>query len=160
MSMNLHIERHWRGTSDVQRWIANADIPPRCHPTLHFRVILLALVLFSTSVLPSRADVSAPIHDWTLRIGNGAYGVTSWAPGHWDMYWGCRIEPGASVGVQYAAVLVPTLLMGLIACALAVLLLRIAVPQRRSNPSASVDGGILLLFQTGRPRPAATEQVR
>ncbi|PWT83528.1 MAG: hypothetical protein C5B58_06425 [Acidobacteria bacterium] len=73
----------------------------------------------------SRADVSAPIHDWTVHIGSGDYGIDSWTPGYWNMYWDSRIEPGARVSFQHAVVLLETFLIAIIACPLAVLLVRL-----------------------------------
>ncbi|PWT83531.1 MAG: hypothetical protein C5B58_06440 [Acidobacteria bacterium] len=91
---------------------------------MSFRAFLLCSAFLCTAVSASRADVSAPIHDWTVHMGNGNYGVTSWTPGYWNMYWGSRIEPGASAAFQYAVVLLETFLIAIIACPLAVLLLR------------------------------------
>jgi len=94
------------------------------HFAFYFRAALLGIIFFCSAVVASQADVSAPIHDWTIHMGNGGYGVRSWTPGHWDMYWGSRIEPASSLAVQYAAVLLPMALVGIMACRFAVFLLR------------------------------------
>jgi hypothetical protein len=79
------------------------------------------------------SQVDAPIHDWTVRIGSGSYGVVSWVPGHWDVYVRSYVEPGASVGVQYAAVILPALLLGIAACKIAISMLRVTVKWRRAH---------------------------
>jgi hypothetical protein len=132
------------------------EIPRAYHRSPRTSAIAAA-ALFLTAVSNAVADTSAPLHNWTVHIGNGAYGFTSWAPGYWNMYVGSRLEPGASVSAQYAAVVLPTLTLGVIVCYLAVVLLRLAVRWRRPNPPDSVDGGIGLLFHAGRVRPAATD---
>jgi hypothetical protein len=79
------------------------------------------------------SQVHWPIHDWTVRVGSGSYGVVSWAPGHWDMYLGSYVDPGASVGVQYAAVLLPALLLAIAACKIGISMLRVTAMWRRSH---------------------------
>ena len=126
----------------------------RRHPIVSFRA-LLCLAFLWTAISASRADVGAPIHDWTVHIGNGEYGFTSWAPRQWDIYWGSRVELAASVGVQYAAAILEMFLIGIIACPLAVLLLRIAVPHRPPNRflQASAICAVLLILRQRRAAP-------
>jgi len=73
-----------------------------------------------------------PVYDWTVRIGSGSYGVTSWVPGHWDMYLGSYVEPRVSVGVQYATVVLPTLLLAFASCKIAISMLRAAARWSRA----------------------------
>lgn len=142
-----HIVRRWPALPQHERWAMKGKMRLPCQPKFRFPGLLLGLA-FLCSVFTCRADTSAPIHDWTVHIGSGAYGVTSWAPGYWNMYWGSRIEPGASVGVQYAAVILRTLLAGIFACSLAAVLLRTVARQQRPNhprqPTPGISAGCSL----------------
>jgi hypothetical protein len=138
----------------------NLRIAPTQYRGFRFRTVLTGLSLLLTMAVGALADTSGPIHDWTVHIGDGDYGVTSWAPGCWNVYWGSRIEPSASVGVQYAVVVLLMLLLGIIACPSEVMLLRLAARLRWPSPPDSVDGGISTRFQVGRKRPGATNPNR
>ena|ERR1044071_4137975 len=90
--------------------------------------LFLGASLLVAGVLTAAADTEAPLHDWTVHVHGRAYGFTSWTPGHWDMYVGRLVDPGASLIVQYAAVILPMLLLAVGSCWLSVALLRLPNP--------------------------------
>jgi hypothetical protein len=79
-------------------------------------------------ILTAAADTEAPLHDWTVQVHGRPYGFTSWAAGHWDMYVGRLVEPGASPIVQCAVVLLAMLLLAVGSCWRSVALLRLSNP--------------------------------
>ena len=95
---------------------------------LRMAVVLLGAALLVWGALIAKADTDAPLHDWTIRIHGGAYGFTSWAPGHWNMYVGRLVDPGAGLAFQYIVTVSSMLLLGVGSCWLSIALMRTIPP--------------------------------
>ena len=95
---------------------------------LRIAVVLLGAALLDWGTLTAKADTDAPLHDWTVRIHGGAYGFTSWAPGHWNMYVGRLVDPGASLTFHYIVTVSSMLLLGVGSCWLSIALMRTIPP--------------------------------
>jgi hypothetical protein len=76
------------------------------------------------------------------------------------MYLGHLVEPGASVAVQYAAVVFPTVLLAIAVCYLAVALLRVVASRNRHNHPAGGNAGSALQFAIERQWPGVPQPAR
>jgi hypothetical protein len=122
-------------------------------------MVLLGAALLLGGILTAAADTEAPLHDWTIRVHGGAYGFTSCAPGHWNMYVGRLVDPGASLTFQYAATLSSMLLLAVGSCWLSVGLMRI-VPLLLPNPRSAADAGLAPCPRNRRPWSRAADSGR
>jgi hypothetical protein len=50
------------------------------------------------------SDLSAPLHDWTFRVQNRQYGVTSWGRSDCSFYFGRRVTTWNLAGTHVAAI--------------------------------------------------------
>jgi len=141
--------------------IVNLKTPSGYRRGFRFLILLLAVALLLTAAVDALADNDpGPKRNWTVRIGSGTYGFVESPVGYWSTYVGSRVEPGASVILQYAAVVLPTLLLGAASCCLAVTLLRTTGRSRPPNHPAAGKAGMGSRLAIGRRWPGLPEPGR